>query len=285
MEEKGTLFLCATPIGNLDDVTWRLVKVLRQVDLVAAESTGQTVKLLNHLSVRKKLVSYREDNKLKTGPKLVGLIAAGQDAAFLSDAGYPAIADPGEHLVRLAIERGIKVVPIPGANAALCALIASGIAPAPFFFGGFLPRTKKHRAEKLKMWQNIPATVVLYEAPHRLLSVLGEIEKIWGDRKIALARELTKVYEEFFRGSISESLAWLAEKPPRGEFTIVLSGARSADADAPPEHPPLAELRRLLAAGGDKKESIKKVALLYKMSKRELYQALLKASDEREDER
>ena len=284
MAGKGKLFLCATPIGNLDDVTLRLIKVLRQVELVAAENTVHTLKLLNHLAVRKKLISYHEHNKLKAGPKLIDFIAAGKDAALLSDAGYPAIADPGEHLARLAIDRGIEVVPIPGANAALCALIASGIETAPFFFGGFLPRTKKRREEPLIMWRDIPATVILYEAPHRLLPVLSEINRLWGARKIALARELTKVYEEFFRGSVSESLEWLTANPPRGEFTIVLSGAAKMPGGAEDATPPMEKLRMLIAAGTDKKDSIKKVALEYKMNKRELYQALLKSDAEGEDE-
>jgi 16S rRNA (cytidine1402-2'-O)-methyltransferase len=289
MAENGKLFLCATPIGNLDDITLRLVKVLRQVDLVAAEDTGQTLKLLNHLALRKRLLSYHEHNKAKAGPKLLDLMGQGKDVALLSDAGCPAIADPGEDLVRLAIGRGIKVVPIPGANAALCALAASGIAPVPFFFGGFLPKTKKHREEKLIMWRGLPATVVLYEAPHRLLAVLADIKRLWGDREIALAREMTKIYEEFFRGRLSESLDWLAANPPRGEFTVVLSGAEGPAGDERPtgdeKPPPLVELKRLLAAGADKKDSIKKVAAAYKMPKRELYQALLKSDAEGEDEK
>ncbi|MDR3348988.1 MAG: 16S rRNA (cytidine(1402)-2'-O)-methyltransferase [Acidaminococcales bacterium] len=286
MAEKGKLFLCATPIGNLDDVTARLAKVLSQVELVAAENTAQALKLLNRLAVRKKLLSYHEHNKLQAGPKLIDFVAQGRDAALISDAGYPAIADPGEHLVRLALERGIEVVPVPGANAALCALVASGMETAPFFFGGFLPRTKKRREETLMLWRDIPATVILYEAPHRLLAVLAEINRLWGDRKIALARELTKIYEEFFRGSVSESLAWLAAKPPRGEFTIVLSGAAKTVGGAKenPALPPLEKLRRLLAAGADKKDSIKKVALEYKISKRELYQALLESGAAGKDE-
>jgi 16S rRNA (cytidine1402-2'-O)-methyltransferase len=283
MAEKGKLFLCATPIGNLDDITLRLAKVLQQVELVAAEDTRQSLKLLNHLALRKKLLSYHEHNKAKAGPKLLDLVASGKDAALLSDAGYPALADPGEDLVRLALERGIEVVPVPGANAALCALVASGLECAPFFFGGFLPRGKKRREETLLLWRDIPATVVLYEAPHRLLAALAEIKRLWGDRKMALARELTKIYEEFFRGTVSQGMEWLAAKPPRGEFTIVLSCA-AAPGESVPSLPPLARLRALLAAGADKKSSIKQVALEYKMNKRELYQALLKSDAEGEDE-
>ena len=282
MHRQGTLFLCATPIGNLEDITFRLVKVLQDVDLVAAEDTGRTVKLLNHLRIAKKLVSYHEHNKEKTGAELLELLSTGKNIALLSDAGYPCIADPGEQLVKAAIGRNVNVVPIPGANAALCALTASGLATVPCLFGGFLPRTKKHRREKLRMWRDLTCTFVFYEAPHRLLTVLREVREIWGERDIVLARELTKLYEEFFRGDISAGITWLENKPPRGEFTIVLSGAPE-QTQCLPATEPLERLNQLLAEGQDKKNSFKQVAQEYNLTKRAIYQIFVESRRDRED--
>ena len=273
MEQKGKLFLCATPIGNLEDVTLRLVSVLQSADIVAAEDTSHTKKLLNHLGIQKKLISYHEHNKEKRGSELIRLMLDGKSVALVSDAGYPGIADPGEQLVKLSVDEGIDIVPLPGANAALSALVASGIETTPFFFGGFLPKTKKHRQEKLRMWQQVPATMIFYEAPHRIEQVLAQIHDSWGDRRIVLARELTKVYEEFFRGNITQALSWLKQKPPRGEFTIIIEkGQQREDC---PEISAFEKLKQLLKQGEDKKESLKKVAKEYNMSKRELYRYLL----------
>ena len=216
MTEAGILYLCATPIGNLEDITPRVLRILSEADIIAAEDTRHTLQLLNHFNIKGHLVRYDEHSKDKNGPKLIAELLDGKNVALVSDAGFPGIADPGEQLAREAIDAGIKVVPLPGANAALCALIASGLPSSPFFFGGFLPKSKKNRAEQLAAWKNIPSTIILYEAPHRIKDVLKEILAAWGDRQLAAARELTKLHEEFFRGSVTECLAWLEAQPPRG---------------------------------------------------------------------
>ena len=235
---------------------------------------------MTHFGIHGHLVSYHEHNKEKQGPVLIEKLLAGQQVTLVSDAGFPGIADPGEHLAKLAIEAGIRVVPIPGANAALCALIASGLPSSPFFFGGFLPKSKKNRREQLKLWQKIPATIVLYEAPHRVKEVLEEILTAWGDRQMAAGRELTKLHEEFFRGSISETLAWLAQKPPRGEFSLVIAQAEEEIAeDSKEEVDPLLKVRALIAGGMPKKEALQLVAKENKVPKRELYNRLILAEE------
>lgn len=281
MQQEGKLFLCATPIGNLDDMTLRLIKTLQEVDVVAAEDTRHTRKLLSHINVSKKLISYNEHNKDKAGLQIMQLLKEGNNVALVSDAGYPAIADPGEQLVVLAIENNITIVPVPGANAALSALIVSGLPTATFFFGGFLPKTKKNRLAKLELWKNITSSIVFYEAPHRIKEVLKEINSVWGNRKVSLARELTKLYEEFYRGSLQDCLKWLEEKPPRGEFTIVVAGANEEDLRLGKEEKMLAidRLKILINAGQDKKSSLKQVAVEYNMAKRDLYKQLLDSDE------
>lgn len=282
MQKEGKLFLCATPIGNLDDMTLRLVKTLTNVDIVAAEDTRHTRKLLSHINVSKKMISYNEHNKDKIGSQIISLIKEGNDIALVSDAGYPAIADPGEKLVSLAIDNKITIVPIPGANAALSALIASGLPTETFFFIGFLPKTKKNRLEKLNLWKSVTSSIILYEAPHRVTDVLQEIVKVWGNRKVCLARELTKLYEEFFYGSIVESLQWLKENPPKGEFTVVVSGATQEEVGLLEEKkiPVLERLKMLLEQGQDKKSSLKQVAVEYNMAKRDVYKQLLESEED-----
>ena len=270
MMEQGKLLLCATPIGNLDDITLRVTKALQTADLVAAEDMRHTRKLLSYLGIKQQLVSYHEHNKSIVGPQLVEKLQAGLTVALVSDAGYPGIADPGEDLVALALASSIEVVVLPGANALLTALVASGLPTTPFFFGGFLPKTKKHRREKLRQWQDIEHTIVLYESPHRIKDVLAEIKDAWGERNVALARELTKLYEEFFRGTLTKALAWLEEKPPRGEFSLVIAGA-GEKAPLQPEITPLERANDLIKAGLDKKSAIKQAAKEYGMPKRDLY--------------
>lgn len=278
MKEKGKLFLCATPIGNLADISRRFVATLEDCDIIAAEDTSHSRKLLSYTCISKKLVSYHEHNKETRGKELIDLLLSGSSIALLSDAGHPGISDPGEQLVAMAVAEGITVVPVPGASALLCALTASGLESTPFFFGGFLPKTKKHRLEKLRMWQSIPATIVLYEAPHRLKEVLGDIMAVWGNRRIVLAREMTKLYEEFFRGDLEQSIAWLEKSPPRGEFTLVIEKA-SGDASEIERPPAMERLKALIASGEDKKESLKKVAKEYNMPRRDLYKELLEQDD------
>ena len=283
MTEAGTLYLCATPIGNLEDITPRVLRTLSEADIIAAseadiiaaEDTRHTLQLLNHFNIKGHLVRYDEHSKDKNGPKLIAELLDGKNIALVSDAGFPGIADPGEQLALEAIDAGIKVVPLPGANAALCALIASGLPSSPFFFGGFLPKSKKNRAEQLAAWKNIPSTVILYEAPHRIKDVLKEILAAWGDRQLAAARELTKLHEEFFRGSVSECLAWLDEQPPRGEFCLVIAQGEAAAQEPQTETDPLDEVKALISGGVDKKAALVQVAKQRKVPKRELYNRLL----------
>lgn len=271
----GTLYLCATPIGNLEDMTPRAVRMLREADIIAAEDTRHTLQLLNHFEIKGRLVRYDEHSKEKQGAYLLGELLAGKNIALVSDAGFPGIADPGEALAKEAIDAGVKVVTVPGANAALCALVASGLPAYPFFFGGFLPKSKRNRREQLELWKNIPATMILYEAPHRIKEVLGDILDSWGDRTIAAARELTKLHEEFYRGTISGCLNWLEEKTPRGEFCLVIGQGEAAEAAPEEELNPLDAVRQLIAGGADKKTALSQIAKRYKIPKRELYNQLI----------
>ncbi len=221
----GVLYLVATPIGNLQDITFRALEVFKEVSVIACEDTRQTIKLLNHFQIQKKLLSYHEHNKEKIGEQILRLLLNGEKIALVSDAGTPAISDPGYDLVSLVLKHEIPVISIPGANAALTALIASGLLPYPFIFYGFLPREEKEAKKELERIKDYPETLVFYEAPHRLKKRLGEMFKTLGDRKLVLARELTKRYEEYYRGSLGEWLEEVEESEIRGEYTVILSGA------------------------------------------------------------
>lgn len=285
MEQKindkyGTLYLCATPIGNLEDMTPRALRMLQEADLIAAEDTRHTLQLLNHFDIKGRLVRYDEHSKEKQGAYLLEQLLEGKSIALVSDAGFPGIADPGEALAHDAIAQGVRVVPVPGANAALCALIASGLPTYPFFFGGFLPKSKRNRREQLELWQHIPATMILYEAPHRIVEVLKDILACWGDRPLAAARELTKLHEEFYRGTVSGCLSWLEENSPRGEFCLVLGAGDGKVATEEQQLEPLDEVRRLMAEGVDKKSALAQVAKKRKIPKRELYNQLISEGEE-----
>mgnify|MGYP004448488039 FL=1 len=277
----GTLYLCATPIGNLEDMTPRAKRILAEADLIAAEDTRHTLQLLNHFDIKGHLVRYDEHSKEKQGAYLLEQLLEGKNVALVSDAGFPGIADPGEALAHEAIALGIKVVPVPGANAALCALVASGLKAQPFFFGGFLPKSKKNRREQIAAWKNIPATIILYEAPHRIEEVLEDLLACWGDRKLACARELTKLHEEFYRGSISSCLEHFKENPPRGEFCLVIAQGEAEEVQEKID--PLEEVKQLIASGLDKKSALSQVAKQRKIPKRELYNQLLQEGDEVDD--
>lgn len=285
MEQKindkyGTLYLCATPIGNLEDMTPRALRMLQEADLIAAEDTRHTLQLLNHFDIKGRLMRYDEHSKEKQGAYLLEQLLEGKSIALVSDAGFPGIADPGEALAHDAIAQGVRVVPVPGANAALCALIASGLPTYPFFFGGFLPKSKRNRREQLELWQHIPATMILYEAPHRIVEVLKDILACWGDRPLAAARELTKLHEEFYRGTVSGCLSWLEENSPRGEFCLVLGAGDGKAATEEEQLEPLDEVRRLMAEGVDKKSALAQVAKKRKIPKRELYNQLISEGEE-----
>ena len=222
--DRPTLYVVPTPIGNLEDMTYRAVRTLREVDLIAAEDTRQTMKLCRHFEIATKLVSYHEHNKEVSGPRLIEDIQNGNSIAVVSDAGMPGISDPGSDLVRLAIEANVPVVVLPGANAALTALVASGLATERFLYYGFLPRKKKERIDILTSLRYEPGTVIFYEAPHRLKEMLSAVRQVLGNRQIVLGREITKTFEEFLRGSVDEAIEW-CESEVRGEFVVMVSGA------------------------------------------------------------
>lgn len=225
----GTLYLCATPIGNLEDITYRCVRTLNEVDLIAAEDTRRTLGLLNHLGIEKPLTSYYEHNKVEKGPYLVQKLLDNVNIALVSDAGTPGICDPGEDLVKLCIEAGIKVVPIPGPVAAVNALIGSGLSTIKFVFEGFISTNKKNRIELFERLKNETRTMIFYEAPHKLQATLNDMYKFWGDRKIALCHELTKIHEEYIRLTLSEAVSYYAETLPKGEFVLIVEGKSEED--------------------------------------------------------
>lgn len=223
--DGGALYLVPTPIGNLEDMTFRAIQVLQDVDLIAAEDTRNTIKLLNHFEIHTKMVSYHQHSDLKRQSEITNQIADGMKVALVSDAGMPSISDPGHELVLACLKEELPVIPLPGANAALTALIASGLTPQPFYFYGFLPRQNKERREALTELKNRRETWILYESPHRLKETLKALAKNIGEfRKITLCRELTKRYEEFLRGTIAEALSWAENENVRGEFCLIVEG-------------------------------------------------------------
>ena len=225
-DEKGTLYLCATPIGNLGDISKRCLEILESVDLIAAEDTRRTLQLLNHFGITKALTSYHEHNKKAKGEYIISLLLEGKNVAQVSDAGTPAISDPGEDLVKLAIENGIEVTSVPGPVAGITALILSGLPAARYAFEGFLSTNKRNRYEHLDSVKNDTHTLIFYEAPHKLLTTLSDMRDVFGgERRIALARELTKLHEEIIRTTIDGAIEYYAEKSPRGEYVLVIEGA------------------------------------------------------------
>ncbi|GAG74063.1 unnamed protein product [marine sediment metagenome] len=223
-KDGGILYICGTPIGNLEDITLRALKILKEVKLIAAEDSRHTKKLLNHYQINTKVTSYYEYNKFKKSTYLVEILKNGQDIALVSDAGMPGISDPGYVLVNLALKNNIKIIPIPGVSALITALVVSGLPTAKFIFEGFLPRKIKERKRYFKSIENEERTVIFYETPHRLKRALKDILEIWGDRKIVVARELTKKYEEIIRGKLSRVLSEINAKDIKGEITLVVQG-------------------------------------------------------------
>ncbi|MEW5898260.1 MAG: 16S rRNA (cytidine(1402)-2'-O)-methyltransferase [Bacillota bacterium] len=283
--QRGTLYLCATPIGNLEDVTLRVLRVLQEVDFIAAEDTRRTRKLLAHYGIHTRLISYHEHNRRTKGARLLNLLQEGKQVALVTDAGLPGISDPGEEMVALALANGIKVVPVPGPNAALTALVASGLPAGRFSFEGFLPVQAGARMDRLQSLKEETRTLIFYEAPHRLQETLQDLLTVLGDRKIAVARELTKVHEEIWRGNLSAAPAYFQN--PRGEFTLVVAGAEKTETvgQEPPSRPLIAEKVAALEAGGrDRRQAIKEAARLLKMSRREVYSALVQAKEKQTPE-
>ncbi|ASA25017.1 16S rRNA (cytidine(1402)-2'-O)-methyltransferase [Paenibacillus donghaensis] len=284
-EGAGSLYLVATPIGNLEDMTFRGVRTLQECDIIAAEDTRQTRKLLSHFEITPSLLfSYHEHNKAASGPELIRYIIEGKNLALVSDAGLPAISDPGADLVALAIEHGIAVIPIPGANAALSALIASGLPTASFTFAGFLPRERKDIRAVLATLRASQGSLLFYESPHRVGKTLQHLQEAFGNRRVVLARELTKRYEEFLRGTIEECIAWLEEHPPLGEYVIVVEGeSKEEAAKAESAWWQKLSLEEHVAhyenAALSRKEAMKKTAADRGLAKRDVYNALLDKSN------
>ncbi len=221
---EGILYICGTPIGNLEDITLRALKILKKVKLIAAEDTRHTKKLLNHYQINTKVSSYYEYNKFKKALHLVEILKNGQDIALVSDAGMPGISDPGYVLVNLALKNNIKIIPVPGVSALITALVVSGLPTNKFVFEGFLPRKIKERKRYFKSIKNEERTVIFYETPHRLKRALKDMLEIWGERKIVIARELTKMYEEVIRGKLSQVLTEISTKEMKGEITLIVQG-------------------------------------------------------------
>jgi 16S rRNA (cytidine1402-2'-O)-methyltransferase len=269
----GTLYLVATPIGNLDDITFRAVRTLKEVSLIACEDTRQTRKLLNHYGIRTPLLSYHEHNEAQRTPELVEKLQAGENIALVSDAGTPLVSDPGYRLVERCVAEGVRVEPIPGPSAVLAALTASGLAADRFYFAGFLPAGAGRRRKELEQLKELRATLVFYEAPHRILKTLADVEEILGNRPVVLARELTKIHEEFLRGTAGALRKELEGRPSiRGEFTVVVG--RPPEREEEQQSGSIAsEVEECVRSGMSRMEAVKAVARRHGLSKREVYQA------------
>ena len=271
---SGTLYIVGTPIGNLGDLSPRAVEVLRSVDFIAAEDTRVTLKLLTHFGIKKPLISYFEHNKLERGEVVLRRIEAGENCAQVSDAGMPAISDPGELLVRQAHERGVPVVAVPGPSAVITALAVSGLPTGRFTFEGFLSVNKKSRLEHLQEVRKEHRTMVFYEAPHKLLTTLKDMLDAWGDRELALVRELTKVHEEVRRTTLAAAVEYYTANPPRGEFVLVICGAEQQQAEPDTLEEAVALAQSLVAGGASASAAAKEAAAATGRHKNEIYKAL-----------
>lgn len=273
----GKLFLVGTPIGNLEDMTFRAIRILKEVDAIAAEDTRNTIRLCNHFEIKTPLMSYHEHNIEVGGEKILAMLADGKSIALVSDAGMPCISDPGADIAAKAIVAGYDVVPVPGANAAISALVASGLVPQPFLFFGFVSRQKKERTSQLDALKRREETVILYEAPHRLKETLRALEgSFGGTRRVTLARELTKRFEEFLRGTLEEAVLWAESSEIRGEFCIVIEGSDGIVEEQQDVWWRALEVRdhviEVMAKQGLRsKEAIREVAKERGMSRRDVY--------------
>ena len=270
---SGILYLCATPIGNLGDISARCLETFKNADLIACEDTRRTVQLLNHFGIKKQLTSYHEHNKREKGEMIVNLLKEGKNIVLVSDAGTPAISDPGEDLVKLCIENDLQVTPIPGCVAGINALIVSGLPTRRFAFEGFLSVNKRHRKEHLESVKNDTHTLIFYEAPHKLPYTLEDMLEILGDRKIALCRELTKLHEEIIRTTLSEAQNLYTETSPKGEFVIVIEGAKEPEKETAwwEEMTIQEHVEKYIEDGIDSKEAVKMTAKDRGLPKREVY--------------
>lgn len=276
----GKLYLCATPIGNLEDITFRVLRTLKEVDLIAAEDTRNSIKLLNHFEIKTPMTSYHEYNKIDKAYQLVDKLREGKNIALITDAGTPGISDPGEDLVRICYEEGIEVTSLPGAAACITALTMSGLPTRRFAFEAFLPRDKKERGLVLEQLKNETRTIIIYEAPHHLVKTLEELFETLGNRKISICRELTKRYEEKILTTISDALLYYNDNEPRGEYVLILEGKTFAEiAEEEKKSWEAMTLEEHMAVyenqGIARKEAMKLVAKDRGISKRDVYQALL----------
>lgn len=277
---QGTLFLCATPIGNLEDITFRVVRTLKEVDLIAAEDTRNSIKLLNHFEIKTPMTSYHEYNKIEKAKVLIGEMKAGKNIALITDAGTPGISDPGEELVKMCYEEGVEVTSLPGPAACITALTLSGLPTRRFSFEAFLPADKKERAYILEEMKQETRTMICYEAPHHLLKTLKELLEALGDRKCTVCRELTKRYETAFQTTLALAVKHYEEEPPKGECVIVIAGKTreevlAGEREKWQEMSIEEHMEYYLGMGKDKKEAMKMVAKDRGVSKRDIYQALL----------
>lgn len=275
MAESGILYIVATPIGNLDDITLRAINILKDVDLIAAEDTRHTRKLLNHYGINTHLTSYFEHNKLVKGDFIIGRLREGRNVALVSDAGTPGISDPGYNLIRTAIEADIKVVPIPGPSAVIAALSSSGLPSDRFIFEGFLPSRDKARKERLESLREEERTLIFYESPQRLLSTLRDIHDKMGDRNLTVSRELTKLFEETLRGKVSEVMAALEGRSIKGEVVIILDGFHGEHFKGSIS----GELKKAMKSGLSMKEAVEAVSKGFGISKGDVYKEGLKIKD------
>lgn len=277
---QGTLYLCATPIGNLEDITYRVLRILKEVDLIAAEDTRNSIKLLNHFEIHTPMTSYHEYNKFEKGQELVEELRAGRNIALITDAGMPGISDPGEELVKMCAEAGIPVTVLPGACACVTALTVSGLGTRRFAFEAFLPMDKKERQSILEEMKRETRTMVLYEAPHRLLKTLGELKEILGNRRISICRELTKKHETIFRTDLEAAIRHYEAEAPRGECVLVIEGRSREEIEKEKqeawEEMTIADHVALYEKQGiARKEAMRLAAKDRGVSKRDIYQALL----------
>lgn len=271
--EKGKLYICPTPIGNLEDITLRTLRTLKEVDLIAAEDTRHTIKLLNHYEIKKPLTSYHEHNIKEKGRELIESLKTGMSIALVSDAGMPGISDPGEDLIRLAIYEDIQIIVLPGPSASITALVASGLSTDKFAFEGFLSSKKKDRVQELKELKEEKRTLIIYESPHRLLASLGNMLDILGNRNIAIIRELTKLYEEIFRGTIEDGINKFTSQKIKGEFVLIIEGNQEENIELNINIEK--ELIKYVNQGLSKKESVNMVVKEFNLPKNEVYQKSL----------
>lgn len=279
---SGILYLCATPIGNLEDMTFRCVRVLKEVDVIAAEDTRNSIRLLNHFEIRTPMTSYHEYNKIEKGRRLVERLLNGENIALITDAGTPGISDPGEELVAMCQEAGITVTAVPGAAACITALTISGLSTRRFAFEAFLPSDKKEQKRVLEELKNETRTIVMYEAPHRLVRTLTVLEETLGNRRIRVCRELTKRHETVFAASVGEALVYYRENEPKGECVLVIEGKsvdelRQEEQARWEELPVKDHMEMYLEKGMSKKDAMKQVARDRGVGKREIYQLLLES--------